>query len=456
MKKRILIVEDEKIIAEDIKHSLLSFGYDVIGIISSGEDAVIEAQKERPDIVLMDIMLNGEMTGLEAARLIYNNYNIPALFLTAYATEEILQEAALSSPFGYLIKPFEERELKVNLDMALYKHSMEKNLRNSRNFLLTLIDTVPTFISVKDKDHKYVIANKAIIDEYQTTPTAIIGKTDFDFPDAVILNKNNIIQNQLAEQEVLKKQTLRMLPEMSVKNKDGELKWYQETKVPIITPDNKNAVLTVTVDITERKKNAEILQEEYKKLRILMEETVDGLVSALEKRDPYTAGHQKRVASLANEIALEMNLSKDQTNGLRIAAIVHDIGKIYVPSEILSKPGKLSSAEMNLIRTHPHAGYEILCNIHFPWPVAEIVLQHHERLDGSGYPNNLKDDEIILEARILSVADVVEAISSYRPYRPALGMENALAEITQNSGKLYDPKIVEACLKVINEKNFVF
>nr|HPR18706.1 response regulator [Candidatus Cloacimonadota bacterium] len=175
MKKRILIVEDEKIIAEDIKHSLLSFGYDVIGIISSGEDAVIEAQKERPDIVLMDIMLNGEMTGLEAARQIYKNYNIPALFLTAYATEEILQEAALSSPFGYLIKPFEERELKVNLDMALYKHSMEKNLRNSRNFLLTLIDTVPTFISVKDKDHKYVIANKAIIDEYQTTPTAIIG-----------------------------------------------------------------------------------------------------------------------------------------------------------------------------------------------------------------------------------------------------------------------------------------
>ncbi|MCX7843973.1 MAG: HD-GYP domain-containing protein [Candidatus Bipolaricaulota bacterium] len=169
----------------------------------------------------------------------------------------------------------------------------------------------------------------------------------------------------------------------------------------------------------------------------------------MDLREPYTAGHQRRVAELACAIAQELGLSAERIQGLRVAALLHDVGKaLFVPIEILSKPGKLTDLEMALIREHPRAGYEILRRVEFPWPVAEIVHQHHERLDGSGYPRGLKGEAILLEARILAVADVVEAMSSHRPYRPALGVEAALAEIREKAGKLYDPKVVEACLRV--------
>ncbi len=456
MKRRILIVEDEKIIAEDIKRTLYSFNYDVVGIISYGEEAVKVAGEQTPDLILMDVMLSGEMNGLEAADIIYRDFDIPVIFLTAYANDEILSKAALSSPFGYLIKPFEDRELKANLEMAFYKHQMETNLRNSRNFLLNLIDTVPNCISVKDANYKYLIANKAHTEIYKTTPQEIIGKTDNDFIDIVIKDKELVAKYHKDDREVLEKKEPKFIPEELFEGSDGEIRWFQTTKVPMKSAENKDVVLTVAVDITKRKKTEEQLEESFIKLQILMEETVNGLVSAMEKRDPYTAGHQKRVAILATKIAEKMNLSPEQLNGLRIASLVHDIGKIYVPSEILSKPGKLSDAEMNLIKTHPQAGYDILSKIQFPWPVADIVIQHQERLDGNGYPAGLKGDEIILEARILSVADVVEAIASHRPYREALGLDFAIKEITANSGILYDAEVVSACIRIIEEEDFIF
>ncbi|MCF7793157.1 MAG: response regulator [Candidatus Cloacimonetes bacterium] len=456
MKKRIMIVEDEKIIAEDVKRTLLSFDYDVIGIVSSGEVAVEIAQQEKPDLILMDVMLSGDMNGLDAADHIYNVYDIPVIFLTAYANDEILSKATLSSPFGYLIKPFEDRELKVNLDMAFYKHQMEKNLRNSRNFLMNLIDTVPNYISVKDENFKYIIANKAYADLYKTTPKSMVGKTDSDFIDSVIKDKDLVAKYHQNDLEVLENKQPKFIPEEYYENVDGITKWFQTTKVPMKSIDNKDVVLTVAVDITKRKETEDELEESYHKLQLLMEETVNGLVFALEKRDPYTAGHQRRVAILATKIAEEMRLPKDQINGLRIAALVHDIGKIYVPSEILSKPGKLTTAEMNLIKTHPQAGFDILSKIQFPWPVADIVIQHQERLDGNGYPAGLKGDEIILEARIISVADVVEAIASHRPYRAALGLDFAIKEISSNRGVLYDAAVVDACLNVVKDEKFVF
>lgn len=180
------------------------------------------------------------------------------------------------------------------------------------------------------------------------------------------------------------------------------------------------------------------------------------MAATAQMRDPYTAGHQKRVTQLATAIATEMGLSKDDINGLRLAGLVHDIGKTGVPAEILSNPLKLSGAEFSIIKTHPEAGYDILKLIKFPQPVAETVHQHHERLDGSGYPRGIKGGDIILEARILAVADVVEAMSSHRPYRPAIGLDKALQEITENKGVLYDATAVDACLKLYQEKNFGF
>jgi len=187
-----------------------------------------------------------------------------------------------------------------------------------------------------------------------------------------------------------------------------------------------------------------------------LEDTVGAIASTIEMRDPYTAGHQRRVAKLASMIAAELGMTKDQQRGIFLAGLIHDVGKINIPAEILSKPGKLTSLEMDFIRTHPQTGYDIIKGVEFPWPIAEAVLQHHERLDGSGYPRALAADAVIPEARILAVADVTEAITAHRPYRPALGLDAALNEIQSGKGRLYDPTAVDACIDLFRNKGFKF
>ncbi|MDP1784962.1 MAG: PAS domain S-box protein [Sulfuricurvum sp.] len=191
-------------------------------------------------------------------------------------------------------------------------------------------------------------------------------------------------------------------------------------------------------------------------LRQSLEQSIQTIAAIVEARDPYTAGHQRRVGELATAIAQEMGLSEEQVQGIHFAAIIHDLGKIHVPAEILSKPGKLNDIEYMLIQTHPQAGYDILKDVKFPWPIADIILQHHEKLDGSGYPKGLKENQIRLEAKIITVADVVEAMSSHRPYRSALGIESAFDEIRRGRGSEYDPSVVDACLKLFAEKRFAF
>ena len=207
-------------------------------------------------------------------------------------------------------------------------------------------------------------------------------------------------------------------------------------------------------DITERKHAQIQVQQSLNQLQKTIKEIIEAMAYIGEVRDPYTAGHQRRVAHLSYKIAELTGLSDDNSEGLTMAAFVHDIGKILVPSDILSKPGKLSKPEFDMLKDHTRIGYEILKTIDFPWPIAEIVLQHHERLNGSGYPAGLTGDRIIMEARILAVADVVEAMSSHRPYRPTLGLEKALEEIKINRGTLYDPQVVDACLKLFKDTNF--
>lgn len=205
----------------------------------------------------------------------------------------------------------------------------------------------------------------------------------------------------------------------------------------------------------ERDSMSDELQINVEKLRTALEGTVQVVASTVEVRDPYTAGHQRRVALLARAIAEEMGLSDNQINGVFMAGVVHDLGKIYVPAEILSKPKQLNDLEFNLIKTHPQVGYDLLKTIEFPWPIAQIVYQHHERLDGTGYPSGLAGEDIMIEARILAVADVVEAMASHRPYRPSRGMSKALSEISDQQGTLYDQQVVDACLKLF-EIGFTF
>ena len=206
----------------------------------------------------------------------------------------------------------------------------------------------------------------------------------------------------------------------------------------------------------DRNNALEDVQLNLDKLRRAMEGIVQAISTTVEMRDPYTAGHQQRVADLACTIAATMALPEDEIYGLRMASVIHDLGKIMIPSEILCKPGRLNPLEYELIKNHVQAGYDILKQIEFPWPLADIILQHHERMDGSGYPNGLKGEEIMLAPRILAVADVFETIASHRPYRPSLGLPHALNELRENRGKLYDKRVVDVCLALVEDGTFEF
>jgi PAS domain S-box-containing protein len=220
------------------------------------------------------------------------------------------------------------------------------------------------------------------------------------------------------------------------------------------THEGRPAIVGLIQDISEKKRAEEQIQRYVAQLKTAFLSTVEVATTLSEMRDPYTAGHERRVGEIAAAIGAELGLDEQRVEGLRVAGHLHDIGKITIPAEILSKPGKLSDIEYRLIQGHPQSGYDVLKDVEFPWPVAQVALQHHERMDGSGYPQGLKDDAIILEARIMAVADVVEAMSSHRPYRPGLGIDKSLAEIERGRGTAYDADVADACLRLFREKGY--
>jgi len=260
---------------------------------------------------------------------------------------------------------------------------------------------------------------------------------------------------QLAE--LLSKQDLVEDFEAELFRKDRRRLWIKESVRAV--RDRQGQILFfegIVEDITKRKQAEEDLRATLETINQSLKGTISALAAASELRDPYTAGHQRRVAMLATAIGKELGLPPDRVQGIWVMGFLHDIGKIVVPAEILNKPGKLNKYEMELIRTHPNASFEILKEIVFPWPVGQAILQHHERIDGSGYPSGLSGDEIMIESRILAVADTVESMASHRPYRPALGIDKALEEISRLRGSLLDPDVVDACLKLFKNRRFSF
>ena len=327
----IMVVEDELLTAESICSSLRRYGYRIAGPADTHDQAMQIAEQERPHLAILDIRLKGGTDGIETARRLQEQFDIPAIFLSAYENPDLLARARESGAFGYLIKPAAEREIVSSIDMALSRYQAEKAIRES--------------------EQRY----RTICEQHEKTLAGIINAID------------------------------RMV----------------------------------------------------------------------EMRDPYTAGHQRRVAELADAIATRMGLAETAVQGTVIAASIHDIGKITIPAELLVKPANVSRAEMEIIRLHAQNGYEILKNIDFAWPIADFVRPHHERMDGSGYPEGLADGSILIESRIIAVADTVEAIASHRPYRPALGVGAAMNALREGRGTAYDPALIDACIGLF-EQGFHF
>jgi PAS domain S-box-containing protein/putative nucleotidyltransferase with HDIG domain len=351
--------------------------------------------------------------------------------------------------------PYEQDLIDVlaeDLGLWLERKWTEEALRESEEHFRSLVTGASDVITMTDLEGRILFINEA--------GKALHGVDDVN--ELIGRNAFSIIAEESLESaregmEIVLREGVAKNREYLLVREDGKKVSAEMTVSVIGDCDGKPLrFIAITRDITERKQAEEELRQSYAKLRGALEGTVNVLVSAIEMRDPYTAGHQRRVTQLACAIANEMDLPEEQIEGLRMAALIHDVGKISVPAEVLSNPGQLSDFQWGLIKAHPQIGYEILKDVEFPWPVAQIVLRHHERINRSGYPNGLSGEETLLEARILAVADVVEAMASHRPYRSALGIDKALEEISQNRGVLYDPEVVNACLKLFAEKGFEF
>ncbi len=370
----------------------------------------------------------------------------------------------------YLRKPFYPQEIWQFACALGAKWEDERRVQAIHKSLDTLVDKRTSALSKANKKLKRetenrIRVNNSLIESEKKFRNIIVNNTDC----IVIVDRNGIVRFTNPAAELLLGHKANELigasfgfpviagetTELDIIKENGDTA-VAEMRMVETEWEGEIAYLASLRDITHHKlMETQILQSRENLLKA-MKGIIQAMAFAVETRDPYTAGHQQRVADLAHAIAEEMGLSLDQIDGILMVGIIHDLGKMSVPAEILSKPVKLNEMEFGLIKKHPRVGYEILKEIEFPWPIAQIVLQHHERMDGSGYPSGLSGEDILLEARILAVADVVEAMASHRPYREALGLDKALEEISKNQGILYDPNVVVACLRLFKEKGFKF
>jgi response regulator RpfG family c-di-GMP phosphodiesterase len=318
--EKIMVVEDEWVVADQLCRDLKDLGYTVCGTASTGDEAIRTVEADRPDLILMDIILKSKMDGIEAADQITSQFDIPVIYMTAHAKREYIERAKQTKPFGYLIKPFNVKEIHTTIEMALHKHKIDKEIKDSRDCLAKC---------------------------YKGTITAVS--------------------------------------------------------------------------------------------------------KAVELRGPYSTGHHQRVAEFTYGIAKEMGLTDFSIETVCLAAHVYDIGFVNMPAEILQDAGRLAGQHLAIYRMYPQMSYDILKDVDCPWPIADIILQHRECYDGSGFPRGIKGDDILIEARILAVADALEDLLCNRSFRNAFPFKQALDEIRTHRGSLYDPDVVDACLRLFNE-----
>lgn len=326
----------------------------------------------------------------------------------------------------------------------------EESIRESEARLQAIMDNTSTAISLKDTQGHYILINRKFGELFNVSNEEIVGKTDYDISSEKLADsyRANDLKALQAETSIQVEEIFHHADSRHT---------YLAIKFPMYdTTRTVYGTCSIATDITERKRSELELQRSHDRLKLALEGTITAIARAVEARDLYVAGHQRRVARLAVAIAREMGLADSQVEGIYMGAIIHDIGKIHLPAEILNKPARLLDTEFALVKSHPEVGYNILKDVKLPWPVAQIIHQHHEHLDGSGYPQELQGDDILLESRIVCVADVVEAMACHRPYRPAKGIKKALEEIEKHKGAFYDPEIVDACVRLFHDKKFNF
>lgn len=357
-----------------------------------------------------------------------------------------------SSWLGTWLSPIKDKNKNVTAVMGISRDitehkQMEDTLRESELKHRTLIESIQDGVFII-QDAKLIFANEAFARMFGYTVDELIG---MGFQSLVAPEDLDMVTKRYFKRQA--GETVPKEYEFRILHKNGS-RIAVNMNVGISTYKDKIASMGTVKDITERKQSEEQLKDSLERLRKSFENTVSALASTAEARDPYTAGHQRRVAELAVAIASEMSLPKAQISAIRVAAVIHDLGKIAIPSQILTKPTTLTDAEFSLLKTHPQVAYDVLKSIEFPWPIAQIVLQHHEKINGTGYPQGLSGDQILLEAKIICAADSVEVMCTHRPYSPAMGINEALADIAKFSGTLYDSNVVNACVKLFTEKNF--
>ena len=373
-------------------------------------------------------------------------------FIPKYAFRSIFKDGSLRwMEMNAVMVTWEGKPATLNflVDITERKRA-EEDSKESENKYRLLADNAQDVIFLLDMNLNFTYVSPSVKSLRGYEPEEVLRQTPRDSltPLSWDLAGRNLTEIMEIEKSGHADIPVSRTLQLEMVRKDGSTVWT-EVNFSFIKDEHQRVVniLGVIRNITERRL-------ENERTRKALEATVQAISMTVEMRDPYTAGHQRRVADLAGAIAVEMNFSLERITAIRIAAAIHDLGKISVPAEMLSKPTKLTDLEFTIIKTHAQSGYDILKDIEFPWPVARIVLEHHERVNGSGYPNGLTGDHVLMESRILSVADVVEAMASHRPYRASLGIEAALKEISKNKGILYETEVVNACLRLFHEKNY--
>jgi len=439
---RVLFVEDWEddvlLVVRELKRAGYSVTFRRVDTPEEMKKALLE---EQWDVILSDYAMP-RFNAAEALNIFKEaGADIPFIIVSGAIGEQTAVELMKAGAHDFVMKdnlsklaPVIQREL-IDAEARRERRTAQEKLRESEERYRLLFESSPNVIAQVDMNGRFITANIAMIKSLGfTSKDDVIGKTFHDLmPQDVANYRLKMVRKACNEWQT------------QVFEDQREGRWFHNIFVPIRIPENGEITVQIIArDITENKKAQEQLEKSFMDLA----ETVS---RAMVSRDPYTATHQRNVAQLALLVGRKLGLDKDRLQGLYIGGLLHDIGKISVPESLLNKPGPLTEEEWNLVRTHAKRGYEILKDANFPWPVAEMALHHHERLDGSGYPDGLSGDELSLEVRILSVCDVVEAMSAYRPYRTARSTREIIKELQNGRGKEYDASVVDILLRIIRK-----